>query len=472
MTSAGASDYDVIVVGAGPAGLAAATLCASHGVSTLLLDEQYGPGGQIYRAIAETPLRDRSLLGKDYWRGKKLLRDFENCLAHYQAGATVWAIASNLETAYSVGGKARLAKPQKIILATGALERPAPIRGWTLPGVMTAGAAQILLKTSGLTSSGPTVLAGSGPLLWLLAWQYLRMGRKLDAILDTTPLTNYASAAGRIGPFLASPYFFKGLKLLLQVRAKVRVWSHVTELYAGGGDKVEFVGFKCAVGISRKIAVDTLLLHQGVIPNTSLTRALNCEHVWNELQACWQPVADEAGRTSVPGVAIAGDGSQISGALAAEHSGRIAALGALADLGILSKKDAANLAGTHRNALRNASTGRAFLDTLYRPSRALLSPLGETVVCRCEEVTAEQIRSAVDHGCQGPNQLKAFLRCGMGPCQGRLCGPTVTNIISDQTGRSPTDVGSYRIRQPIKPVTLDELSGLTAKNSDKISVNR
>ncbi|MFY3909862.1 FAD-dependent oxidoreductase, partial [Achromobacter xylosoxidans] len=149
---------DLLVVGAGPAGLAAATTAARLGVDTVLLDEQAAPGGQIYRAITTTPVTDRAVLGPDYWHGASLVEPFRQSGARYEPGATVWAVAERtapepergFEVAYSVAGEARILHARRLLLATGAQERPFPIPGWTLPGVITAGAAQILLKSGGM----------------------------------------------------------------------------------------------------------------------------------------------------------------------------------------------------------------------------------------------------------------------------------------------------------------------------------
>ena len=116
--------------------------------------------------------------------------------------------------------------------------------------------------------------------------------------------------------------------------------------------------------------------------------------------------------------------------------------------------------------------GRAFLDVLNRPADALRKPVGDTIVCRCEEVTARQVRDTADLGCEGPNQMKAFLRCGMGPCQGRLCGLTVTELIAGQRGSTPADVGYYRLRPPVKPITLAELASLPIAEAERKAVER
>ncbi|MBI4204027.1 MAG: FAD-dependent oxidoreductase [Betaproteobacteria bacterium] len=449
--------YDVAVVGAGPAGLAAATVCAKAGLSTVLLDEQASAGGQIYRAITETPVREKPVLGESYWRGAALVEAFRSSGAEHVAGATVWSLTREREIGVSVGGGAQLTGARRVILCTGALERPFPIPGWTLPGVMTAGAAQILLKSAGLVASGRTVLAGCGPLLWLLAWQYLNAGANIDAILDTTAEENRTRALPHVPRFLLSGYFLEGLKLVRAVKREVRVISGVTALRAIGDTGVRSVAFRRHGDVEETRLADTLLLHQGVAPNVNLALSAGVEHRWDESQLCWAPVLDDEGNSSVEGIAVAGDGAGIAGAQAAEWRGRLAAIAAARALGF--SVPAVEEARARRE-LKRCLRGRAFLDTLYRPAKSFRQPSGDTIVCRCEEVTARQITDTVALGCPGPNQMKAFLRCGMGLCQGRLCGLTVTELIAEGRGVPPQQVGYYRLRPPVKPITVAELAAL------------
>ena len=452
------SEYDVAVIGAGPAGLAAATVAGKAGLSTVLFDEQPTPGGQIYRAITTTPLQ-RGVLGDDYWAGAKLVDAFHGSGAQHMPGATVWNLSRDRELGVSIGGQARMIQAQRVIIATGALERPFPIPGWTLPGVMTAGAAQTLLKSSGMAAQGHVVLAGCGPLLWLLAWQYLNAGAKIAALLDTTPSANRMAALRHILPFLTSPYLAKGLRLLREVRRTVRVIGNVVELKAQGKDRVRGVSYRTAGGEEHIEPCDVLLLHQGVVPNVNLAMSVGIEHRWDEVQLCWSPVLDGDFATSVDGIAIAGDGAGIAGAGAARERGRVAAFAAVKAL----RAGAALPAGEEaaaRQALAREERGRRFLDLLYKPAPQFRVPSGDTIVCRCEEVTAQQIVDTVALGCSGPNQMKSFLRSGMGPCQGRLCGLTVTELMAKARGVSAQEIGYYRLRPPVKPITLAELAHL------------
>jgi thioredoxin reductase/bacterioferritin-associated ferredoxin len=462
--------YDIVVIGAGPAGLAATAFASGAGLSTLLLDENAGPGGQVWRAIASTPVTERDRLGADYWAGADLVQAVQSSSAEIIHRATVWSLDRNLEVGVSVGGASAFIKARRVILATGALERPFPIPGWTLPGVMSAGAAQTMLKSSGLVPDGRTVIAGQGPLLWLLAAQILRLGGRIDRILDTTERRNYLAALPHAFAFMTSPYLAKGLAMMREVRAKVPVLSGISELAAAGDGRLATVTY-AAGGRRETIPAELLLLHQGVVPNVNLAMAAGIEHRWDDRQLCWSPVLDDNSNTSVEGIAIAGDGAGIAGAEAAVFRGRIAARAAVQ---VLTPEAAASLAptATLRADLARAERGRAFLDTLFRPARQFRIPLGDTIVCRCEEVTANDILDAVAIGATGPNQLKAYRRTGMGPCQGRLCGLTVTELMAQARGKNPQEIGYYRLRAPVKPITLSELAAVPKTEADVNAVVR
>ena len=382
-------------------------------------------------------------------------------------GATVWSLDPQRIVGVSIDGKARMIEARRVIIATGSQERPFPVPGWTLPGVMTAGGAQTALKAQGLLPDGRTVIAGTGPLLWLLAAQILRAGGKIEAILDTTPRRNWLRALPHLPDFMLSPYFAKGLGLLREVRAKAPV-VRADRIEAVGTDRLSEVVFGQGDG-ERRIAADLLLLHQGVVPNVNLALAAGIRHAWNERQLCFQPVLDQDFGSSVPGIAVAGDGAGIAGGTAAAERGRIAAIAAVR---ALKPEAAVPDPQTVRQRLQREEMGRAFLDWLNRPADRFRQPEGDTIVCRCEEVTAQQVRDTADMGCEGPNQMKAFLRCGMGPCQGRLCGLTVTELIATQRDTTPAEVGYYRLRPPVKPITLAELASLPISETERKAVER
>ncbi len=457
-------EYDLVIIGAGPAGMAAASTVSSHGLKVVILDEQAAPGGQIYRSISTPAIADETILGADYYHGRTLLSGLQYSGAEYLPGSTVWEVAEDLTIRFSRLGKSQQIKAKKLLIATGAQERPVPFSGWTLPGVMTCGAAQILLKSSGLTPSGPLVLAGSGPLLLLIAAQLNRAGVKIAAILDTTPKGRYLKSMRYLtGALRNLPLLIKGVNLLLELkRAGIKYENNVTQLKATAGHEEHLtnVHYQTSQGV-HEIHCNTLLVHQGVVPNVQLTRALQLEHQWDELQQCWKPTLDSWGESSHESIFVAGDSGGIAGARAAEYMGQISAQRIVQQLGKLTQE--ALLKGTAKagRSLSRQQAIRPFLDAMYQPADAFLKPADETLVCRCEEVTAGQIRTMVAQGCTGPNQTKAFSRAGMGPCQGRLCGLTVAQIIADERKVPVNEVGYYKIRSPIKPLTIGELADLS-----------
>ncbi len=213
------------------------------------------------------------------------------------------------------------------------------------------------------------------------------------------------------------------------MRRRVRVVPDVTAIVARGPRRVETLEIETPRG-SQILSTDLLVLHQGMVPDINLGSALGCAHRWNDAQACFEPVVDAWGGSTLPGVFFAGDAAGVAGADAAEPRGQLAALAVANALGRIDAKARDAAAVKPRASLTRALRGRAFLDALHRPADAYRIPRGATVVCRCENVTAEQVIDALRGGAAGPNQVKAFTRCGMGPCQGRFCGLTVTELVA------------------------------------------
>lgn len=447
---------DLLVIGGGPAGMAAATAATRLGLKTVLADQQPEPGGQIYRAAERHPHPLATALGKDYARGTALARDLRASGAELHFGSA----AFDIDPAGWVGlvdtqDRARYIRPRRILVATGAMERPFPIPGWTLPGVMTVGAAQILLKQDFLVPEG-AVLVGSGPLLLLLAAQLAAAGRAPQAFIDTTPRANYVAALRHLpGALRAHAQLRKGLAMMRALRrSSIDHISGAVALRIEGGERARAVTFSTG-GRERSIEARLVLVHQGVVPNIQITRALRCDHLWDTTQLCWVPVTDRWGRTSQESIYCAGDGAGIAGAIAAELRGGLAALSAACDLGRITPQERDRQAAPVIKSLAREQALRPFLDALYRPADDLRMPIADaTIVCRCEEVSAGEVRSAVRAGASGPNQLKAFLRAGMGPCQGRMCGLTVCEMIAQECGVPVGDVGYYRTRMPFRPLPL------------------
>ena len=453
------SDVEIIIVGAGPAGMAAAATAANAGAKVLLLDEQRQAGGQIYRNVGvknTTP----SYLGKDYTAGKTLVQALVHNNISIEFGATVWRIDGHTDkpsVVWSRDGISHIAAAPHILLAGGAQERPVPFPGWTLPGVMTAGSAQILMKTAGLLPRD-AVLAGSGPLLYLIAAQMIAAGAPPKALVETqTKRTLLAASPHLPRALLAAPTLIKGFGLLLKISAAgVKRYTGASGFEATAEEDGS-VAFRFeSKGRQHRLLTPLLLTHQGVVPSTHLSRASGIPHEWNEQQDAFQPVADAWGQTERQGFHVAGDGAGIGGAESAQAAGRIAAFDMLHRLNRMSEKDRDQNAKKDRAAQRRALAIRPLLDALYAPPTEFLSPPDETVVCRCEEVTAAEVRQSVSAGANGLRQIKTANRVGMGACQGRMCDLTVRGILVS-CGVSPA---LPRARTPIKPITLGELATL------------
>lgn len=453
---------DLIVIGAGPAGMSAALEAKRQGLSVVVLDEQASPGGQIYRNIRQADGHSRTVLGEDYAAGAGLVDAFLQCGARYLANASIWQVTPQRFVHYLIDGRAEVLQGRHVLIATGAFERPMPIPGWTLPGVMTAGAGQILLKSAALVPNSPVVLAGCGPLLYLLAAQYLRAGIAIDALVDTSGHGDLKRAWRKVPAALRGwRDLLKGLRLLADLkRAGIKHFRDARNLLIEGQAQASALSFD-SDGQHWRIPASLVLLHQGVVPNTQISWSLRAEHAWSEQQLCWIARRDSWGETSLPGIFIAGDGGAIGGVNVALLEGRLAALGIAWQLGNIDRQQVQRFASPYRKALRRQGAARPLIDALYRPQAQNRIPANDVIVCRCEEVSAGAIRHYVDLGCLGPNQTKAFGRCGMGPCQGRLCGLSVTEIIAEHRQVPAAQIGYYRIRSPLKPITLGQLSAET-----------
>ncbi len=447
-------NVDLLIVGGGPAGVSAAIEARARGLSVLLLDENAAPGGRIWQALETRGAKDA-----DDAAALEILRAFRACGAEARWRATVWTIEPDGTVYWSEGGQTHAARGAYVLLATGTTERPVPIPGWTLPGVMTVGSAQIALKTAGLVPTGQSWIAGQGPLLLLYTVQALRVGGKLAGVLDLSdPGARWPALRHLPRALAAFGELRKGLAWQREIARAGVPWVRASGLRADGDGALSQIRFR-ANGQDRVEPADLLLLHDGVIPSVQITRALFLDHEWNETQRSWRPVTDDWGVSSLKNVLVAGDGAGIGGALVATYAGRIAALGAACSLGRIDAATRDGAAGPLRAAQGRYLALRPLLDTLYAPRAPSLED--ETLVCRCEEVTAGQIRTAAKIGALGLNQLKAFTRCGMGPCQGRMCSVTAQEVMAQARGVPVEQVEPLRTRFPTKPITLGEIASLT-----------
>jgi hydrogen cyanide synthase HcnB len=440
-----------VIVGAGPAGVRAAQTLVAHGARPVVIDEAPRWGGQIYRQPPEGFERSkRALYGFEAKRAEAVHLAMAGILdqVDYRPDTLVW----NAE-----GGRLHLLcdgtmdsqRYGQLIVATGATDRVLPFPGWTLPGIYTLGAAQVALKYQGCAIGAHVVFAGTGPLLYLVAYQYAKAGAKVVAVLDTASFADKASAAPAM---LRQPTLFaKGLYYLGWLRAQgVSVHQGVRLVRADGEAKVQRMAWRDADG-EHTIACDAVGFGYALRSETQLADLLGCRFVYDELQRAALPERDAAGRSSVPGVYLAGDGAGIMGADAAEWAGERAALALLADTG--HSVDAARSAALEARLARSAAFRLGLERAFPFPQDWATGAPDDLVVCRCEEITAGELRRCVkEAGVTEMNRLKALTRVGMGRCQGRTCGVAAAEILAHACAASPAAVGRLRGQAPVKPL--------------------
>jgi glycine/D-amino acid oxidase-like deaminating enzyme len=439
---------DLLVVGAGPAGLSAAVAAAQAGAAVVVLDERAEAGGQYFKPLA--PSHAHAAPDAQFRAGAALLAKARAVGVAIHHGATVWGGFAPDEIAALVEEGAVTFRPRRLVLAPGAHERPVPVPGWTLPGVMTTGALQTLARAQRVSPAERVVIAGSGPLNLQLACELLAGGVQVAAVVEAAPKPGLSVwremlALARSAPDLA----WDGLRYLATLkRAGVPVLWGGTLLACEGTDRFTALRIASPQG-ERRIEAGVAALNMGFQPETGLARALGCaqrfatEGPGAELGRL-ETVADAVGRTSIPGVFAIGDGAAIGGSRVALARGRLAGLAAARELGLPAAEDAA--------ARRALDQALAFQRALWRvfaaPAFDATVIADATTVCRCEEVSAGDLRAAMAGGARTLAALKKDTRAGMGRCQGRMCGATVARL----AGATAGEAAFAAPRAPIKPI--------------------
>jgi thioredoxin reductase len=461
--------FDLVIVGAGPGGLSAAVSARSSGMSVLVLNEQDHIGGQIYHSLETVTKENKAILGEDYLSGHTLISDFKNCGAHYLPRTNVITIEPGKFVVYQTGKKIVEVLSGQVILSVGAMERPVPIPGWTLPGVMAAASVDVLLKQSDVIPSGKVVFAGSGPLMLSVACHLIDCGVKIEAIIDTSSFKNKVTAIPHVLGALSKPgLLIKGFGMLTKIRkAGIPVIKGASDIQAMGDDRLESVRFGHK-SQSKILKTDLLLLHEGVIPNTQMSRLSGCVHEWYTAHQYWKPVIDKWGQSSVENLSLVGDCTGIFGAKVAEYAGHIAGINSAFKGEAISQIKRDEAASPYFKARKKEMRIRPFIDTVYQPNSDMIIPKDpNTIVCRCEEIRLVEILEAIDSGYKKPATIKNKTRSGMGRCQGRMCGTIVTQVLARQLSLTPEQIGYYHIRSMIKPVTLSQLGNMDINKEQK-----
>lgn len=424
----------------------------------VLIDEAHAPGGQIFRQAlpgAERPARE--CYGLDAAAATRLHRVIPalGVAVDYRPVTLVWSLARE-------GERFRLAMlssihvteilVDRLILATGAVDRVLPFPGWTLPGVYSLGAAQIMLKSQGVVPGRRIALVGAGPLLPLVASQYLAAGASPAVVLDATPFwPKVANLAG----LLAEPATLaRGLRYTAATSVRGRPIRHgIRSIRAFGEDRVTGLGFVTVDGRMHRVACDGIAASFGLRSEAQLADLADCRFTFDPIARQWQPERDPAGRCSVAGLYVAGDGAAIGGADVAALAGERAALALLADDG--QAVDRERIVRLDRRLARQSGFRRALERAYPFPDHLVDAITDETVVCRCEGVTAGELRRTINERQPADvNRLKALTRLGMGRCQGRLCGHVGAELLARRPGCTIEQAGRLRGQPPVKPLPV------------------
>jgi NADPH-dependent 2,4-dienoyl-CoA reductase/sulfur reductase-like enzyme len=457
---------DVLVIGAGAAGLAAAAAASEAGLDVVLVDERPKLGGQFYKQ----PARPGSgALDAQYREGLALIGRLERSGCRVLAQTQVWALFGPHEVA-AVGPEASwLLRPRRLVLAAGAYERGVPLPGWTLPGVMTTGAAQTLLRAYQVVPGKRVLVAGNGPLNLQVAAELVRAGATVVGLAELAPrpLPGRSGAAARMLA-LAPDLIRDGLGYQLTLRRAGVPTFHRSALVRAEGDRqvaravvarLDEAG-RAVAGSERRVDVDAVCMGYGFLSSTELSRAAGCRHAFDEEQGQLVAVTDDRGRTSQEDIWAIGDGAGVAGARVARAAGTISALDVVRSLG---GTPGPALLADERRAQRAHARARRFQDALWKLYRAprLSDQLAErdTLLCRCESVSREAIEAAVDDDVEHVGAIKRATRAGMGSCQGRYCGTILAGVSSRRSGGAIGEFSLFSPTAPIKPTRIGSLAG-------------
>ncbi len=453
-----------VVVGAGPAGIRAVERLVAAGLRPAWIDEAPDGGGRIYqRPPAGFRRSAAELYGADARRAAAVHAALEALKPRtdWRPETLVWNLhPTERRLDLMRQGQRDALHYDALILCTGAMERILPLPGWTLPGVTGLGAAQIALKAQGCAIGSRVAFIGTGPLLWLVAWQYAKAGAPPALVLDTTAFATKLRAAP--GLLWNIPTTLRGLSYIARLRRLgIPIAGGAVPLAIEGEGTVAALCWRDAEGVEHRTTCDAIGMGWGLKPEAQLADLAGIPFRFDATQHNWVPQKDATGRTPLPGIYLAGDGASIGGAVVAELAGARAAMALLEDAG--QPVDFADTTALDRR-LRAEARFRAALERAFPwPAHLARAMADSTPLCRCEMVTAGDLRAAARSSAAtlpAPevNRAKALTRLGMGRCQGRLCAPAAAEVLAGALGCSLQQAGRLRGQPPVKPIPVPEVA--------------
>jgi NADPH-dependent 2,4-dienoyl-CoA reductase/sulfur reductase-like enzyme len=467
--------YRIVIVGSGLAGMAAADLLSRYGLHVLVADDNAHTGGQLLRKALYTE-KGQGRFKTDWVKrhGFKLAERLKQSSIQILNGTQVLGIYPEhsilLETP---DGRTSEHRADAIILATGAREKQIPFKGWSLPGVMATGAAQILMKSSGILPGRKTLIGGNSPLMLVLAAEILANRGHVQAVLDQSTiagkLKSVAAQPSVIPKIIEAVAFFARL-----VAARVPYKQGLSIVEARGSNQLEEVVVarldntgSIIQGTGQIFPTDTLAVGYGFVPNIELSQQAGCAVSYDVDKGGWYVEVSNTMTTSVNNIYAVGEVNGIAGGGKSLVDGQIAAWDLLCKQGIVDLKTCKKqIQPLIRQRNRQLRYGRFLNRFCQLPPHSFASIPDGVTVCRCEEITMGDIRKQLSNGLATMNSIKRATRCGMGNCQARTCGPILSEIISALAEKPPTAIGCTSARAPVKAVSIDSLARMNSDNSD------
>ncbi len=453
---------DILVVGGGAGGLNAATAAARAGARVLLVDERPQPGGQYYKQPLHAALPD----DPQFAGGRALIAQAEAAGVAFLKGAQLWGAFEPLDLMVFDGEASRLCRPQRLIVAAGAYERGLPFPGWTLPGVMTTGAAQTLLRSYAVLPGRRVLVAGNGPLNLQVALELARAGAEVAAVVELARRPGPWAALALARMLTSTPTVaLRGRGYLAELRRRGIPLLHRQVIAgverAGDGLRAQVAAWPVEGGVGgRGYDVDAVCVGYGFMPSNEILRALGCRHAFDPARGHLVTERDGDGLTNVAHVYAVGDCTGLGGAPAAEAEGLIAGLAAARSLGLGPAAGQEQAVARARAQLRRHRRFQRGLWELFRAPRLLTELAGpQTVICRCEELTLAEIEAGFDDGAQLIGAVKRATRAGMGRCQGRYCGPVLVALAAARRNLPLDEAAHWAPRPPAKPIRIADIVG-------------